>query len=129
MALLWKLKSHVKFTCILLPNQEQQKKFYSIAPRRSDQDETDQKFKAKRAVFLTKGRSLSLASFKLLPSSSKKHHHHNKLTTTSSTEKNGQTREKKDEQYLKEYRAQGELEILNLESLINVNDVRKRMSK
>jgi hypothetical protein len=42
---------------------------------------------------------------------------------------NGSSKDFRDEQYLKEYRAQGELEILNLESLINVNDVRKRMSK
>ena len=42
---------------------------------------------------------------------------------------NGISKDLKDELYLKENRAQGELEILNLESLINVNDVRKRLSK
>jgi len=35
----------------------------------------------------------------------------------------------KDEEYLKEYRPQGELEILDVESLINLNDVRYKMSK
>ena len=42
---------------------------------------------------------------------------------------NGISKDLQDELYLKENRAQGELEILNLESLINVNDVRKRLSK
>ena len=97
--------------------------------KRPEQDETDRKLKAKRAVLLTKGRSLSLASFKLLPSSSKKHHHHHKLPGDRNGHSHAISREARDEQYLKENRAQGELEILNLESLINVNDVRKRSSK
>ena len=102
--------------------------------RRHDQDEMDKRLKAKRAVFTTKGRSLSLASFRLLPSSGKKQHHHHKLGVDKNGGKVAATvlttpKENKDEKYLKEYRAQGELDILNLESLINVNDVRKRSSK
>ena len=96
--------------------------------KKPELDETDRKLKAKRAVFLTKGRSLSLASFKLLPSSGKKHHHP-KLTSDRNGHGHAVSREARDQQYLKENRAQGELEILNLESLINVNDVRKRSSK
>ncbi len=100
----------------------------SFPTKKHDTEELDKRLKAKRAVFTSKGRSLSLASFRLLPSSSKKHHH--KLSADKSkTSSNGTSKENKDEKYLQENRAQGELEILNLESLINLNDVRKRSSK
>ena len=101
----------------------------SLPVKKHDTDELDKKLKAKRAVFTTKGRSLSLASFRLLPSSSSKKHHHKLSSDKSKTSSNGTSKEKQDEKYLQENRAQGELEILNLESLINVNDVRKRSSK
>ena len=100
----------------------------SLPVKKHDTDELDKRLKAKRAVFTTKGRSLSLASFRLLPSSSKKHQH--KLSSDKAKpSSNGTTKENKDEKYLQENRAQGELEIVNLESLINLNDVRNGSSK
>lgn len=100
-----------------------------------NQDEFDRRLKAKRALFSGKGRSLSLASFRLPGSSAAKkvvmmpieklsHSHKNSAGHGHSDEKY-----KADEKYLQENRAQGELEILGLESLINVNDVGRKTSK
>ena len=80
--------------------------------------------KAKRALF--KGRSLSLASFtlpvrkvpKLLPLVK------TRSSNSPSKIKNRKT-EQTDEKYLEENKAQGELEILDLESLIDLSDVKK----
>ena len=83
------------------------------------------RLKAKRALF--KGRSLSLASFtlpvpKFLP-----------LVRQRSSKSPGKVRyrktEQNDEKYLEENRPQGELEILALESLIDLNDVKKDANK
>ena len=83
------------------------------------------RLKAKRALF--KGRSLSLASFtlplpKFLP-----------LVRQRSSKSPGKVRyrktEQSDEKYLEENRPQGELEILALESLIDLNDVKKDANK
>ena len=86
------------------------------------------RLKAKRALF--KGRSLSLASFtlpvrkvpKLLP-----------LVRPKSSNSTGKIKYRKntqsDENYLQENKVQGELEILDLESLIDVSDVKKDDNK
>ncbi len=75
-----------------------------------NQDEFDRRLKAKRALFTSRGRSLSLFS---LPSV-------RKVIGKSTSKK------RSDEEYLEENRAQGELEILGLESLIDVNSLQKQ---
>ena len=78
------------------------------------------RLKAKRALFSSKGRSLSLASFslpvkkvpKLLP-----------LVKQRSSSPKAKSQKPSDEKYLEENKAQGELEILGLESLIDISDV------
>lgn len=85
--------------------------------------------KAKRALF-SKGRSLSLASFRgsapkapkkfkpfVLSQSKNEGSHHSQAKLDSVIPE--------DEAYLMEHQAKGELDLLNLESLINMNDVNK----
>ena len=93
--------------------------------RHLDQEEFDKRLRAKRAVFGSK-RSLSLASFKLsaprkvrLP-----------LERFSSNKPAATEKDKKpdpDHKYLVANAAKGELDSLTLESLININDVGKKM--
>ena len=88
-----------------------------------NQEEFDKRLKAKRALFSSKGRSLSLASFtnpvkrkvpKLLPLIRPK---------STKTATNAPRRQCPDEKYLQENQVQGELEILGLESVIDVSDI------
>lgn len=88
--------------------------------RTLNQEEFDSRLKAKRALLSGKGRSLSLASFSL-PSSVRKV----LVKTRSSSPKMGKSKTS-DEKYLEQNRAQGELEILGLESLIDINDVKHK---
>ena len=96
-----------------------------------EQEEFDRRLKAKRFTF-GKRRSLSLASFRL--STPKKVRlpktfsiTHEKLGSKFSLGNSGSikaekrvkpTKEDKDRQYLEKYKARGELEVLNLDSLI-----------
>ena len=96
-----------------------------------EQEEFDRRLKAKRFTFGNK-RSLSLASFKL--STPKKVRlpktfsiTQEKLGRQFSLRKSGSikaeksmkpTKEEKDREYLEKYKARGELEVLNLDSLI-----------
>ena len=99
-----------------------------------DQEEFDRRLKAKQITF-GKKRSLSLASFRLptrrkvrlpieklgnklnlgIASGSPKSPKEGKLTKASKPDK--------DQLYLEKYKARGELDLLNLDSLINVDDV------
>ena len=90
-----------------------------------NQEDFDQRLMAKRASFFKKGRSLSLASFtnpvkrkipKLLPLGRTK------------TEKSACPKKNScpDQMYLQENKIQGELEILGLESVIDVSEIRKK---
>ena len=90
-----------------------------------NQEEFDKRLKAKRAFFSSKGRSLSLASFtnpvkrkvpKLLP-----------LARTKTI--SGSRKPCPDEKYLQDHQVQGELEILGLESVIDVSDVTNQQKK
>ena len=91
------------------------------------------RFKAKRALFSGKGRSLSIASFSL-PASVKKVPKFLPLVkskpSTSNNSPGGSSKKKGlDEKCLIEHKGQGELEILGLESLIDVEDLRKKNLK
>ena len=99
-----------------------------------NQEDFDQRLMAKRASFFKKGRSLSLASFtnpvkrkipKLLPLGRTKTE---KSACPGSAK--GHTSAKKnscpDQMYLQENKIQGELEILGLESVIDVSEIRKK---
>ena len=100
---------------ILLPKISGQLKMH-------DREETNKKLKAKKAVFNTKGRSLSLASFRLLPSTGKKKLQQ-KFADKTDEKMTKSFKENKDKKYLQENKAQGELDKLNLKYLINVSDV------
>lgn len=93
--------------------------------RTLNQEEFDNRLKAKRALFSGKGRSLSLASFSL-PSSVRKVPKFLPLVKTRSSSPKMGKNKTSDEKYLEENRAQGELEILGLESLIDINDVKHK---
>ena len=109
---------------------ESRKESLKRSPTPSDkrvlnQEEFDKRLKAKRALFSSKGRSLSLASFtnpvkrkvpKLLP-----------LVRTRTT--NAPRKQCPDEKYLQENQVQGELEILGLESVIDVSDIPQKQKK
>ena len=94
-----------------------------------DQDEFDRRLKAKRGTF-SKKRSLSLASFKFstprkvrLPIDKLG----SKLSLVNSfgekTDKsNKKPKEDKDLKYLEKFKVRGELELLNLDSVIDVRD-------
>ena len=96
-----------------------------------DQEEFNKKLRAKRAIF-SKSRSLSLASFKNLTVAIPKKP---KLLTIQLDKIGGKlpdfsvpavaTGRDRDQEYLKKHPVMGELDLLNLESLINVNDVGK----
>lgn len=85
------------------------------------------RLKAKRALFSGKGRSLSLASFslpvrkvpRLLPL----------VRPKNQSPKLTKPPKPTDEKYLEENKAQGELEILGLESLIDITDVQHHPKK
>ncbi len=84
--------------------------------------------KAKRAVFSKKGRSLSLASFTTPVTRTARKVVRLPIDKLKNSGTSPSKREKKlraDEKYLEEYKAQGELESVGLESLINLNDVKK----
>ena len=95
-----------------------------------DQEEFDKRLQAKRSTF-SKKRSLSLASFKFstprkvrLPLDklgSKLH-----LVNIGSSEKTEKSvkkpKEDKDLKYLEKFKARGELDLLNLDSLIDVDE-------
>lgn len=92
-----------------------------VGKRVLDQEEFNKKLKAKRALFSTT-RSLSLASFRLPVSVPRKP----KLPTIQLEKISGnftKAIDDKDEEYLKQYPVKGELDLLNLESLINMEDV------
>ena len=95
-----------------------------------DQEEFDRRLKAKRGAF-SKKRSLSLASFKFstprkvrLPI--EKLGNKLNLVSTGGSDKTEKVTKMqkgdKDLQYLEKYKARGELDLLNLDSLIDVND-------
>ncbi|XP_059081229.1 anoctamin-8-like isoform X2 [Tigriopus californicus] len=91
--------------------------------------EDNKGLKAKRALF-SKGRSLSLASFRgSVPKAPKKFKPF--VLSQSKNEGSHHSQAKldpvipEDEAYLMEHQAKGELDLLNLESLINMNDVNK----
>lgn len=92
-----------------------------------DQEEFNKKLRAKRAIF-SKTRSLSLASFRNLSVTIPKKP---KLPTIQLDKIGGKLQESvvvktdRDEEYLKQHPIMGELDLLNLEALINVNDVGK----
>jgi hypothetical protein len=93
------------------------------------------RLRAKRAIFSGKGRSLSLASFSF---PAKKVANFRKFVAKSQSSSNNSPhqpipvqrtqskQQREDEKYLQDNKPQGELEILGLESLIEVNDVVKR---
>ena len=86
-----------------------------VGKRVLEQEEFNKKLKAKRALF-SKGRSLSLAAFKIsVPSVIK-------AVPKSAQVPMGSSR---DEEYLRQNPIKGELDLLNLESLIDVRDVSK----
>lgn len=94
-----------------------------------EQEEFNRRLKAKRGTF-SKKRSLSLASFKFSTPSKvrlpiqKLGSKFNLVSTGSEkTEKVVKiTKEEKDLQYLEKYKARGELDLLHLDTLIDVDD-------
>ena len=94
-----------------------------------DQEEFDRRLKAKRGTF-SKKRSLSLASFKfstpikMRGPMEKLGSKLNLVSTGSEKTEKGvrKAKEDKDLKYLQKFKARGELDLLNLDSVIDVND-------
>lgn len=119
------INHHVEMPSLV---EEMQTKKSSPSPsqqRLLNQEEFDRRLKAKRALFSGKGRSLSLASFsfanvkkvpKFLPLAKAR---------SSSPKCSSKRKKPSDEKYLEDNKAQGELEILGLESLIDLDDVKR----
>ncbi|QQP39830.1 Anoctamin, partial [Caligus rogercresseyi] len=89
-----------------------------------NQEDVIKRLKAKQALF-SKGRSISIASFKF-PSSSMGLGSSNSSNSSKSSSKKTPPPATKDDKFLAQNSIRGELDLLNLDKLINVQDLRKK---